>query len=65
MNRGIEEDVTYKIKARWIKWRNISGSVHGPRIPIMLKGKFYKSTIRQTLQICFKKQRVKTRKEKN
>ena len=45
----IGADVTHRIKAGWTKWRNASGVLCDRRIPLRLKGKFYKTAIRPTM----------------
>ena len=45
----IGADVTRRIKAGWIKWRNASGVLCDRRIPLRLKEKFYKTIIRPTM----------------
>ena len=42
-------DVTHRIKAGWTKWRNASGVLCDRRIPLRLKGKFYKTAIRPAM----------------
>jgi hypothetical protein len=37
----IDEDVSYKIKVGWLKWRQATGVLYNPRVPLKLKGKFY------------------------
>jgi hypothetical protein len=41
----INEDVSHRIKAVWLKWRQASGVLCDPRVPLKLKGKFYKIVI--------------------
>ena len=41
----IEEDVNYRIRARWMKWRSVLGILFDCRISIKLKGKFYNIAI--------------------
>ena len=36
----IEEDVNYRIRVGWMKWRGALGVLCDYKIPIMLKGKF-------------------------
>ena len=42
----IEKDVNHRINAGWMKWKNASRVLCDRRIPIKLKGKFYKIVIR-------------------
>ena len=41
----IEEDVNYRIRARWMKWRSVLGILFDCRISIKLNGKFYNIAI--------------------
>jgi hypothetical protein len=41
----INEDVSYRIKVRWIKWRQAYGVLYNKRVPQKLKDKFYTTTI--------------------
>ena len=45
----INEDVSHRIKARWMKWRQASGVLCDKRVPQKLKGKFYRTTIRPAM----------------
>ena len=45
----IDADISHRIKARWIKWRQASGILYDKRVPQKLKGKFYRTTIRQAM----------------
>jgi hypothetical protein len=45
-NGDIDEDVSHRIKAGWLKWRQASGILCDPRVPLKLKGKFYRIAIR-------------------
>jgi hypothetical protein len=45
-NGDIDEDVSHRIKASWLKWRQASGILYDPRVPLKLKGKFYRIVIR-------------------
>ena len=42
----IDEDVSHRIKAGWMKWRQASGVLCDKRVPQKLKGKLYRMTIR-------------------
>ena len=42
----IDADVSHRIKAGWIKWRQASGILCDERVPQKLKCKFYRTTIR-------------------
>jgi hypothetical protein len=48
-NGGLDEDVKHRIKCGWMKWREASGVLCDKRIPIRLKGKFYKSVVRPAM----------------
>jgi hypothetical protein len=48
-NGDIDEDVSHRIKADWLKWRQTSGVLCDPRAPLKLKGKFYRTAIRPTM----------------
>ncbi|AQK49513.1 Retrovirus-related Pol polyprotein LINE-1 [Zea mays] len=45
----IDEDVSYRIKAGWLKWRQAAGVLCDPRVPHKLKGKFYRTAIRPAM----------------
>ena len=45
-DEGIEEDMNRRIKVGLMKWRSASRVLYNHRIPIKLKGKFYKTAIR-------------------
>jgi hypothetical protein len=45
----IDEDVSNRIKADWLKWRQASGVLCDPRVPLKLKAKFYRTAIRLTM----------------
>jgi hypothetical protein len=45
----IDEDLIHRIKASWLKWRQASGVLCDPRVPLKLKGKFYRTAIRSTI----------------
>nr|GEW05494.1 hypothetical protein [Tanacetum cinerariifolium] len=45
----IEEDVSNQIKAAWMKWRAAAGVLCDKKIPLKLKGKFYRVAIRPAM----------------
>jgi hypothetical protein len=45
-NEDIDEDVSHRIKVGWLNWRQTSGVLCDPRVPLKLKGKFYRTAIR-------------------
>jgi hypothetical protein len=49
MNGDIDEDVSHRIKAGWLKWRQASGVLCNPRVPLKVKGKFYRTMIRPAM----------------
>ncbi|XP_057529952.1 uncharacterized protein LOC130808502 [Amaranthus tricolor] len=48
-NREIDENVTNRIQAGWLKWRAATGVLCDKKIPKRLKGKFYRIAIKPTL----------------
>jgi hypothetical protein len=42
----IDEDLSHRIKADWLKWRQASGVLYDLRVPLKLKDKFYRTAIR-------------------
>jgi acetone carboxylase gamma subunit len=42
----IDEDVSHKIRAGWVKWRQVSGVFCDKKVPNKLKGKFHRTVIR-------------------
>ena len=45
----IDVDVSHRIKAEWIKWRQASDILCDKRVPQKLKGKFYRTAIRPAM----------------
>jgi hypothetical protein len=45
----IDEDVSHRIKAGWLKWRQTSGVLCDPRVPLKLKSKFCRTAIRPAM----------------
>nr|XP_016452019.1 PREDICTED: uncharacterized protein LOC107776619 [Nicotiana tabacum] len=48
-NKEIDEDVTHRIGAGWMRWRLASGVLCDRNMPPALKGKFYRELIRPTM----------------
>jgi hypothetical protein len=48
-NEDIDEDVSHRIKAGRLKWHQTSGVLCDPRVPLKLKGKFYRTAIRPVI----------------
>jgi hypothetical protein len=48
-DEDIDEDLSHRIKANWSKWRKVSGVLCDPRVPLKLKGKFYRTVIRPAM----------------
>jgi hypothetical protein len=45
----IDEDVSYRIRAGWVKWRQTSGVLCDRKVPQKLKDKFYRTAIRPAM----------------
>ena len=45
----IDEDVSHRISAGWLKLRQASGVLCDRRVPQKLKGKFYRTVIRPAM----------------
>ena len=61
----IDEDVSHRIKAGWMKWRQASGVLCDKRVLQKLKDKFYRTTIRPAMLYsaeCYKKTTCSTDK---
>ena len=48
-NGEIEHDVNHRIQAGWSKWRSASGFICDKKVPLKLKGKFYRTAIRPAI----------------
>ena len=48
-NGEIEQDVNHRIQAGWSKWRSASGFICDKKVPLKLKGKFYRTAIRPAM----------------
>jgi hypothetical protein len=48
-NGDIDEYVSHRIKVSWLKWRQAFGVLYDPRVPLKLKGKFYRTVIRPAM----------------
>jgi hypothetical protein len=48
-DRDVDEDLSHRIKAGWLKLRQASGVLCDPRVPLKLKCKFYRTAIRPTM----------------
>ncbi|CAH9091566.1 unnamed protein product [Cuscuta epithymum] len=45
----LDGDVSHRIRTWWMKWKSASGFLCDRGMPIRLKGKFYRTTIKSTL----------------
>ena len=48
-NGEIDGNVNHRIKAEWLKWRNVTGVLCDRNMPMSLKGKFYRTAVRPFL----------------
>jgi hypothetical protein len=48
-NGDIDEDVSHRIKAGWLKSRQVSDILCDPMMPLKLKGKLYRTAIRPAM----------------
>nr|XP_009795963.1 PREDICTED: uncharacterized protein LOC104242585 [Nicotiana sylvestris]XP_016467879.1 PREDICTED: uncharacterized protein LOC107790467 [Nicotiana tabacum] len=48
-NREIDEDVTHRIEAGWMRWRLASRVLYDKSVPPKLKGKFYRVVVRSPI----------------
>jgi len=45
----IEANVNHRIQVEWLKWRRASGVLCDKKVPLKLKGKFYRTTVRPAM----------------
>jgi len=45
-DREIEAYLNHRIQAGWLKWRRASGVLCDKKVPLKLKGKLYRPTVR-------------------
>jgi hypothetical protein len=45
----IDEDLSHRIKAGWLKWRQDSSVLCDPKVPLKLKDKLYRTAIRPAM----------------
>jgi hypothetical protein len=45
----IDEDVSHRIKVGWLKWHQALGVLCDPRVPLKVKGKFYRIAIQPAM----------------
>ncbi|XP_070036950.1 uncharacterized protein [Nicotiana tomentosiformis] len=48
-NGEIDEDVSHRIGAGWMKWRLTSGVLYDKNVPPRLRGKFYRVVVRPSM----------------
>jgi hypothetical protein len=48
-DEDIDEHFSHRIKVGWLKWRQTSGVLCDPRMPLKLKDKFYRTVIRPAM----------------
>ena len=46
---GCEKDVKARNSIAWLKWRELSGVLCDQRMPIAVRGKVYKTTVRSVM----------------
>jgi hypothetical protein len=59
----IEADVSHRIQAGWLKWRRASRVLCDKRVPLKLKGKFYRTAVRPAMLYGTKCWAVKSQHE--
>ncbi|KAH1265348.1 LINE-1 retrotransposable element ORF2 protein [Glycine max] len=60
----IEGDVNHRIQAGWMKWRKASGVLCDAKVPIKLKGMFYRTAVRPAILYGTECWAVKSQHEK-
>jgi len=45
----IEADISHRIQTGWLKWRSASDVLCDKKVPLKLKGKFYRTAVRPAL----------------
>ena len=48
-NGELDGDLNHRIQAGWMKWKSASGVLCDRRMPLKLKGKFYRTAIRPAM----------------
>jgi hypothetical protein len=48
-DEDIDENLSHRIKADWLKWRQASGVLCDARVPLKLKDKLYRTVIRSAM----------------
>jgi hypothetical protein len=48
-DREIDENVSHRIRAGWIKWKQASGVFCDKKVPNKLKGRLYRTTVRPAM----------------
>jgi hypothetical protein len=61
----IDEHVSHRIRAGWVKWRQIYDILCDKKVPNKLKDKFYKTTIRPAMMYDTKCRAIKRHHIKN
>jgi hypothetical protein len=58
-DRGIDENISHRIRAKWVKWRQAYGILCDTKIPNKLKDKFYRTAIRPAMMYDAKCKAIK------